>query len=89
MLTPFRHELIELDLVLGKTEPVEEFAEFALFLFKPLHGLGLVFVEGAIAARWTGMAVAAMSETTAHMRNRTGRARPDDRAAKDRGGPGW
>src|SRR5262245_44405085 len=45
------HELVELGAVLGKAQALEELAKLALLLFKPLQGLLLVFVEGAIAAR--------------------------------------
>jgi hypothetical protein len=46
----FGHELIELGLVLGKAQPLEELAELALLFFEALEGLGAVFVEGVIAA---------------------------------------
>src|SRR3954454_10391668 len=46
-----RHELVELFLVLGVTQAVEEIPEFDLLLFKTLKRLGAVFVEGAVAAR--------------------------------------
>src|SRR5205807_4020090 len=55
------HELIELGLVLGGAQPLQEFAELALLLFEPAQSLGAIFIEGMIAARWTGPA-AAMTE---------------------------
>src|SRR5215475_10060123 len=45
------HELVELGLVLGLAQALEELAELALLLFEPLQGLGTVFVEGVVAAR--------------------------------------
>src|SRR5262245_51839682 len=46
-----RHELIELGLVLGGAQALQELAELPLLLLKPAQGLGTVFVERAIAAR--------------------------------------
>src|SRR4051812_44506472 len=46
-----RHECIELFLVLGVAQAVEEIPELDLLLFKALQGLGAVLVEGAVAAR--------------------------------------
>src|SRR4051812_14257414 len=46
-----RHELVELFLVLGVTQTVEEVLELDLLLLEPLQRLGAVFVEGAVAAR--------------------------------------
>src|SRR6185312_1669219 len=54
-------ELIELGLVLGKAQAVEEAAELALFLFEPAQGIGAVLVEGAIAAAVVPPAPAASS----------------------------
>src|ERR1700676_202178 len=45
------HELVELFLVLGVAQPIEEILEFGLFLFEALQRLDAVFVEGAVAAR--------------------------------------
>jgi hypothetical protein len=42
------HERVELFLVLGVTQPIEEILEFGLLLFEALQGLDAVFVEGAI-----------------------------------------
>ena len=43
-----RHEGVELFLVLGVTQPIEEILEFGLLLFEALQGLDAVSVEGAI-----------------------------------------
>src|SRR5262249_31199032 len=45
------HDLTELRLVLGLTQPVEEFFDLALFLLEPAKRLLAIFVEGAVAAR--------------------------------------
>src|SRR5947208_6550685 len=56
---PFRppaavvHELIEFGLVLGVAQPVQELEEIALLVFEPPQCLGAIFVEGAVAARWS------------------------------------
>ena len=42
------HELVELFLVLGVAQPIEEILEFGLLLFEALQGLDAVSVEGAI-----------------------------------------
>ena len=44
------HELVELFLVLGVAQAIEEIPEFDLLFFKTLKGLGAVFVEGAVTA---------------------------------------
>jgi hypothetical protein len=44
------HELIELFLVLGVAQPIEEILEFGLLLLETLQRLDAVFVEGAVAA---------------------------------------
>ena len=44
------HELIELGLVLGMPQAVEECLEFALFFFEPAQCFVAVLVKGAIAA---------------------------------------
>src|SRR5215471_6037004 len=49
-VTAFRHELVELDLVLGVAQAIEEIAEIALLLFEPPQRLGAVFIEGTVAA---------------------------------------
>src|SRR4051795_4182956 len=46
-----RHELVELFLVLGVTQTVEEVLELDLLLLEPLQCLGAVLVKGAVAAR--------------------------------------
>ena len=46
-----RHELVELFLVLGVAQAIEEIAEFGLLLFEAPQRFHAVFVEGAIAAR--------------------------------------
>src|SRR5687767_9848259 len=45
------HELVELGLVLGLAQAVEEIAELLLLFLEALQRLGAVFVEGGIAAR--------------------------------------
>src|SRR3984885_8107662 len=45
------HELVELFLVLGVTQPIEEILEFGLLLLKALQRFDAVFVEGAVTAR--------------------------------------
>src|SRR3984957_13488134 len=49
--TVLRHERIELFLVLGVTQAIEEILELDLLLFKPLQCVRTVVVEGAVAAR--------------------------------------
>src|SRR5260370_8187668 len=44
-------ELVELGLVLGEAQAVEEAQEIALLLLEPAQGVGAVLVEGAVAAR--------------------------------------
>jgi hypothetical protein len=44
------HELVELLLVLGMTQTIEEIAEFGLLFLEPPQGLHAVFIEGAVAA---------------------------------------
>jgi hypothetical protein len=39
------HELIELSLVLCKTQAIEEVAKLALLLFQPFQGVGPIFVK--------------------------------------------
>src|SRR3954451_8056720 len=46
------HKLVELGLVLGLAEPLEEIEEFLLLVFETAQRLGLVVVEGAVAARF-------------------------------------
>src|SRR5277367_91005 len=46
-----RHEQVELLLVLGVAQAIEEFAKLLLLLLEPLQRLHTVFVEGAVAAR--------------------------------------
>src|SRR5205085_1599523 len=45
------HELVELFLVLGVTQAIEEIAEFALLFFQPPEGFHAVLIERAVAAR--------------------------------------
>src|SRR5215470_1205716 len=49
-VTAFRHELVELRLVLGVPQPVKEIAELALLLLEPPQCFGAVFIKGTIAA---------------------------------------
>src|SRR6202007_1265273 len=56
-----RHELVELHLVLGVPQPVEEFHELALLFFEPAYCFGPVLVKGAVAARATVAPAAAPS----------------------------
>src|ERR1700733_1994202 len=46
-----RHELVELFLVLGVTQPIEEILEFGLLFLEAPQGFHAVLVEGAVAAR--------------------------------------
>src|SRR5690606_29280533 len=48
-IPPFRHELIELGLVLRHAQAIEEATELALFLLETAQGLLAIFVERAIA----------------------------------------
>ena len=45
------HELIELGLVLGEAQPVQELTELALLVFQPAQGLGAIFVEAGCRSR--------------------------------------
>src|ERR1700759_3702460 len=54
-----RHERIELFLVLGVAQAIEEILELDLLLLKPPQRIRAVFVEGAIAARGRAEAEAA------------------------------
>src|SRR5947209_20513201 len=47
----FSHELIEIGLILGAAQTLQEGRELLLLLFKPVQRFGAVFIEGAIAAR--------------------------------------
>src|SRR5690348_11072344 len=49
-LAQFGHELVELGLVLGEAQAVEEGAELLLLFLQPAQRLGAVFVERAVAA---------------------------------------
>src|SRR3981081_1689890 len=49
-LAVLRHELVELFLVLGVTQPIEEILELGLLLLEAAQGFHAVFVEGAVAA---------------------------------------
>src|SRR5258708_11480550 len=46
-----RHELVELFLVLGVTQAIEEVLEFGLLLLEAAQRFHAVFVESAVAAR--------------------------------------
>src|SRR4249920_1808749 len=46
-----RHELVELFLVLGVAQAIEEIPELDLLLFEAPQRFGAVLVEGAVAAR--------------------------------------
>src|SRR4051812_42090872 len=50
-LPMLRHELVELFLVLGVTQAVEEVPEFGLLLLEPPQGFHAIVVKGAVAAR--------------------------------------
>src|SRR5580692_10857065 len=50
-VAPVGHELVELGLVLGHTQALEEFAKLALLVLETAQRLGAVVVEGAVAAR--------------------------------------
>src|SRR3954454_20889125 len=45
------HGMVELGLVLGEAQALEELEELLLLLFEPAQGLGTIFVERAVAAR--------------------------------------
>src|SRR5437764_4693445 len=45
------HELIELGLVLGVAQPLQELLELALLLFEPTQRLGAILIERPIPAR--------------------------------------
>jgi len=49
-LLVLRHELVELFLVLGVTQALEEILELDLLFFEALQGFRAVLVEGAVAA---------------------------------------
>src|SRR5712671_2186596 len=50
-VAPVRHELIELGLVLGGAQAVEEIAELLLLVLEAPQRLGPIVVEGVVAAR--------------------------------------
>src|SRR5882724_13375730 len=50
-LLVLRHELVELFLVLGVAQAIEEIAELGLLFLETLQRFDAVFVEGAVAAR--------------------------------------
>src|ERR1700761_6774557 len=54
-----RHERIELFLVLGVAQAIEEILELDLLLLEPPQRIGAVLVEGAIATRGRAEAEAA------------------------------
>src|SRR6185437_11845087 len=45
------HEGVELGFVLGKAQPVEKIAEFALLVLQTLQGFAAIFVKRTISAR--------------------------------------
>jgi hypothetical protein len=49
-LAQFGHELVELSLVLGEAQPVQEGAKLLLLFFQPAKCLHTIFIEGAVAA---------------------------------------
>src|ERR1700730_19207675 len=61
-----RHELVELFLVLGVTQAIEEFLELGLLFLKPPQGLHAVLVEGAVPARGRTEAEAAPLHVVTH-----------------------
>src|SRR5437763_7482922 len=60
-LLVLRHELVELFLVLGVTQAVEEILELDLLFLEPLQGFHAVLVKGPVAAR--GLTEAEAAET--------------------------
>ena len=50
-VAPFGHELVELSTVASETQALEKLAEFPLLVLKAPQRIGLVFVEGTVAAR--------------------------------------
>src|SRR3979490_2665601 len=62
-LLVLRHELVELFLVLGVAQAIEEIPEFGLLFLETLQRFDAVFVEGAVAAR--GRTETAEAKTTA------------------------
>src|ERR1700676_3503509 len=65
-LPVLRHELVELFLVLGVTQAIEEIPEFGLLFLKAPQGLHAVLVEGAVAARGRTEWKAAALHVVAH-----------------------
>src|SRR5260370_42387459 len=61
-----RHELVELFLVLGVTQAIEEILEFGLLLLEAPQRFHAVFVEGAVAARGRTERKAAPLHVVAH-----------------------
>src|SRR4051794_10565962 len=49
-IAPLSHELVELRLVLGHAQTIQEVMEFALFVLEPPERFGPILVERAIAA---------------------------------------
>jgi hypothetical protein len=49
-IAPLGHELVKLDPVLGKAQPLQELFELALFVLEPPQRIGAIIVESAIAA---------------------------------------
>src|SRR3954451_17419320 len=62
-LLVLRHELVELFLVLGVAQALEEILELDLLFFETLQGFGGVLVEGGVAARGLPEAEAAKTVT--------------------------
>lgn len=48
-------EVVKLLSVFGSAQPLKELRKLYFLVFKALQGLGPIFVEGQIAARWWGM----------------------------------
>src|SRR6476661_4861808 len=61
-----RHELVELFLVLGVTQTIEEILELGLLFFETTQRFHAVLVEGAIAARRRTEAEAATLHAATH-----------------------
>src|SRR5260370_26134278 len=60
------HELVELFLVLGVTQAIEEIAEFGLLFLEPPQGFHAVLVKGTVAAGGRTERKAAALHSIAH-----------------------
>src|SRR5882762_6119682 len=65
-LLVLRHERVELFLVLGVAQAIEEILELDLLFLEALQGFGAVLVEGAVAARWRTERKTAALHVAAH-----------------------